>query len=572
MTLRGSRRSEVSALELVEEALGLLRRQPVGVIAVYYLGAVPFVLAGLFFWADMSRSPRALERVTFEAMVLAVLFLWMKSSQLVFMRGLRVGLTGAEGGGWSRVEWLGAVSVQVAMQPFRLVLVPVAALLLVPLPWVLGFFENLTVLGSVRTERVTGLVRRSWRQACLWPMQNQVLGLLLALAVGVVFLNGGLLMVQVPQLMKSLLGIETVFSRSYWAYLNTTFVAACGGLTYLVVDPLVKAVYAVRCFHGESLQSGEDVRAGFRRLAGSVRRVVIGGVVWVGFSWVVGLGLIGGVAWAGEAGPGVEAVAARELDPQELDHAIEEVLGRPLYEWRFPREQSEAEAKGKTVLGGWIEGWLEGVRLMAEGVGRRLERVMTWVGDFMEAVGRRLFGRGWRPSVPGGAIDVAGALQILLWLGMVAAIGGVLALAWRGWRRRGPPLTGSVPSAARGAWLTEEVSAAELPQDEWLRMASEFLGRGERRLALRALYLAALAGLAQAGWITLARFKSNREYGLELRRRARERPEVVAAFGRLLGSFEPVWYGAHEVTGELLDEVRSSLGVIRGCDDQAQAV
>ena len=37
---------------LVEEAVVLLRRQPLA-LARYYIGALPFVLGFLFFWADM---------------------------------------------------------------------------------------------------------------------------------------------------------------------------------------------------------------------------------------------------------------------------------------------------------------------------------------------------------------------------------------------------------------------------------------------------------------------------------------------------------------------------------------
>jgi hypothetical protein len=102
-------------------------------------------------------------------------------------------------------------------------------------------------------------------------------------------------------------------------------------------------------------------------------------------------------------------------------------------------------------------------------------------------------------------------------------------------------------------------------------MAEGFLASGDRRSALRALYLGGLAGLARAGWVTLARHKSNREYGLELGRRGRDRPELSRAFGRLLAQFEPAWYGTREVTGEALDDVRSCLEIIRQCNGQTPA-
>ena len=51
------------ALDLIEEAVHLLRTAPAGALAAYYLGALPFVLGLLFFWADMSTSAFARRHV-----------------------------------------------------------------------------------------------------------------------------------------------------------------------------------------------------------------------------------------------------------------------------------------------------------------------------------------------------------------------------------------------------------------------------------------------------------------------------------------------------------------------------
>ena len=48
--------------------------------------------------------------------------------------------------------------------------------------------------------------------------------------------------------------------------------------------------------------------------------------------------------------------------------------------------------------------------------------------------------------------------------------------------------------------------------------------------------------------ITIADFKSNREYELELYRRARAMPDLKAAFSQSLQWFEKVWYGMHPVS------------------------
>ena len=85
-------------------------------------------------------------------------------------------------------------------------------------------------------------------------------------------------------------------------------------------------------------------------------------------------------------------------------------------------------------------------------------------------------------------------------------------------------------------------------------MARDLLNRGELRLALRAFYLATLAHLAERNLITLARFKSNRDYERELARRGHALAEVPVIFAQNVTTFERVWYGLHEVTPEMLQQ------------------
>ena len=91
------------------------------------------------------------------------------------------------------------------------------------------------------------------------------------------------------------------------------------------------------------------------------------------------------------------------------------------------------------------------------------------------------------------------------------------------------------------------------------------MGKGELRLALRALYLAGLAHLAQRDMIRVAKFKSNRDYERELRRRARALPELQAAFAENVGIFDRVWYGLHDVTQESLQRFQMNLEKIKAC-------
>jgi hypothetical protein len=97
----------------------------------------------------------------------------------------------------------------------------------------------------------------------------------------------------------------------------------------------------------------------------------------------------------------------------------------------------------------------------------------------------------------------------------------------------------------------EDVSAALLPEEEWLAMSRDFAARGEWRLAMRAMYLSALAGLARREMLSLARGKSNREYARELSRKAHQHPEMLEPFQGLMHDFERVWYGCHPADAQL---------------------
>src|SRR5437899_9396407 len=91
---RAGRREGKGAIELIEEAIHLLRTAPAATLASYYLGALPFVLGLLYFWADMGRSPFATGHLAEAALAMAALFLWMKFWQGVFASNLRARLIG----------------------------------------------------------------------------------------------------------------------------------------------------------------------------------------------------------------------------------------------------------------------------------------------------------------------------------------------------------------------------------------------------------------------------------------------------------------------------------------------
>ena len=111
----------------------------------------------------------------------------------------------------------------------------------------------------------------------------------------------------------------------------------------------------------------------------------------------------------------------------------------------------------------------------------------------------------------------------------------------------------------------ESVTAAQLPEDEWLKLARELVSKGDLRLALRAFYLATLAHLSAREIVSIARFKSNHDYVTEVNRRARGSQELRAAFSANVSSFDRAWYGLYDVTTEALAQFQTNFERIRSC-------
>ena len=88
--------TETPALELIEDAIRLLRSLPASTWLVYAAGAVPFGLGGLYFFAEMSQSAFAMRDLPAAALGMALLFGWLKTCQAVFAARMRSQLLAQE--------------------------------------------------------------------------------------------------------------------------------------------------------------------------------------------------------------------------------------------------------------------------------------------------------------------------------------------------------------------------------------------------------------------------------------------------------------------------------------------
>jgi len=140
-------------------------------------------------------------------------------------------------------------------------------------------------------------------------------------------------------------------------------------------------------------------------------------------------------------------------------------------------------------------------------------------------------------------------------------------LSWLLWRilRSGRKLRAAVaiPVAPAVEMNDAGLEAGQQPLDQWIQLARDCMARQDFRLALRALYLASLAYLAERSLISIQRGKSNLDYTRELRRKARGSAELVSAFVQNVTTFERTWYGQYDVDRAILEQFENNLTKMR---------
>lgn len=513
------------AIELVEEAVHLLRSAPAGTLFIYFAGTAPFALGLLFFWAHTTWFTPATSTVAGTALVLAAAFAAMKAAHAEFCARLLAQrlATPPPAWSWSRMKRLGVE--QLRLQAWGLFILPAALVTGVPFGWAYAYFQNASVLADASDP--AGEART---QAALWPGQNH-LGLLILLLLALcAWANLAAACWVLPWLADRLLGIENLFGLSGGWFLNSTFLASVTMLTWLFVDPLVKAFFVLRVFHGRSRRTGEDVRLELRAQNRGVRSLR-------------GLAAVLALTMLGLAAPRVLRAQPAEMTERRvtavaLDRAIDRTLEKADFQWRLRPPPPKEDRTRKGIFGTAADTIVMMLRTIVRGIGNLID----WISS--------LFPSGSRgpEKMRGG-----GGHSVLTFI-LVVIIGlAVVLIAWIAvliWQRR--PKAKSVTVAARTVapatpdLRDESTQAAQLPTEGWLALAREKMALGEWRLALRALHLATLARLASAGLVSLAHHKTNLDYEREVQRRALGLPDIALQFSARRRAFEAAWYGRAE--------------------------
>lgn len=548
MTRPNSRSVQPGPVELLEEAVHLLRRHPFE-LAGYYAGTGAFAVALLYAWARVTWFAPEGAAVAVGALGLTLLFGVMKVAQHRFARRLyaaRAGEPMPEIGSWR--DWLGALAAEFRLQAAAVGLLPLAAALTVPFGWLFAYFQSVSVVaGPDSAERR----REAWALALLWPKQNHWALLVLSGLWFVTFLNVTAAFYVVPMLATKFLGLKTMFAVSGWSFFNTTMLVLLVTLTHLVVEPLIKAFYVLRVFHGRARHTGADIRLVLRREQQARARSV--GVrvalMVVGLGWfaqpIVVEAATGDVVV--EALPASPPTVRPTVSMEQLDRSVDEVLTRPEFSWRLrPQPKPPGKESEDGAVKNFVRATFNTVGEIIRDVFRWLRKAKNWIADLFPD--REPAESGSERARPARNLDWMNILQIGAYVLLFVVLGVLLLVAWRVWKHNRLPVLPSAPAAGAAGvpdLHDENVEASRLPADGWLALAREKMAAGEWRLALRALFLASLARLASEGLVTLARFKTNHDYERELRRRARERVGTVDEFRTRRRQFEDTWYGNH---------------------------
>ncbi|CAN5829113.1 hypothetical protein BH11VER1_BH11VER1_04280 [soil metagenome] len=531
-------RDQRALLTLVEEATHLLRRTPLSAWLAYYVGSIPFCLYLFFFWSDMSRSPFAAGRLLGSSLILTLLYGWMKVWQAIFCDQLMAIVEGRESTDpLVPKAWIRLIASQVCIHASMLWVLPLALVAMLPFGWVYAFYHNVTVLavGHFRREgRTASLFSKALGQSHYHQLQNHSMLIMALITAVLVYMNLFVGFIMSAQLLSSFSGLENAFTQNLFLMFSSTVQALLISLSYLVMNPIVKSLYVLRCFYGAARKSGADIEVRLRAIT-MAKPVLLILVLTLVLSFVT-------QTTAQETAPAKDA-AMVQTGASQLNDSISKVMQSNEYQWRMPRDM-----KGESVDESWLGSI---VRAVKNFISDSIKLIGDLLGDLIDWI---FGGKDKMDKSSGGTNSVwLAMLPKLLIVLLVLLATGFLLLLYRNWRLS--QQTQVVVAAAAPPEInleSENVLATQLPENEWLRLAREKMESGDLRLALRALFLATLANLGEKRLLQISRAKSNGDYVREIGWRAKDRDELNRGFTEQVRTFDRVWYGWHEVDLDLM--------------------
>ena len=556
-------RGSLSALEALERGLALFRSTFPDEAWRYYIGSAPLVLCFIPIWVLNGQIRISSGALLLESLLLTALYLLRIALVRSYMQHVRERAFGTPASTVQGAVAKAAAFGRLLTWKFIFTLGVLSALpTLIGASWLYSAcqFASLEASDSAERHSLGGCIAL----ANQWLGGGLLLFLMLFPLWIAVWLNAMIMAILLPQLLHSILAVNTLLSTPMGIFSlirSSAFWLSLFAAAWLALDPIVKCTFVVVYQHLRSRREGDDLRGLLASLPRQQQKkaqmvvaptprakVTVGAVIVIAALLVVG----SGPANASEAQPSPSQSAtrtpndpARDARVQKLRHALNEESQRAIYRWHDAQHPSPPT---------WFDKLLTKIQ-------KALSRAWDAFVNFL----RRLWPKDWNLS-PGSGTGDWQLKSLRFWLTLIAiltvAVGAVLI--WLR-RRRRDATTLSIPMAvAPLPEISDSTLASAHSEDEWFDLAGRLQGEGDLRFALRAAYLGLLAGLAQRKWLTIRRDRTNREYLDEFTRRWRRRPQAAVEAraeipDQLRGSlrqFDRVWYGSYALTPEAVASYR----------------
>jgi Domain of unknown function (DUF4129) len=563
---RRTRRSQLSPLEAMERGFAVFRSTFAREAWRYYVGAAPLVLCFVPFWVIDGQIQVSNATLLAETALLSAAYLLRVLMVGSYMQHVR---EKAYGTPVSKPSGATARTAALARLLTWKIMLSVGALVTLPTLAAASWFYGGCQFAGL--EAYADNSERHSFSSCLalssqWFGPGLLLFFMLVPLWGAVWLNGAILAVVLPELLHSILGVDTLLSTQMgmWALIQSSaFWLSLFAGAWLALDPIVKCTYVVVYQHLRSRREGDDLRGLLATLpreqekkSQMIASHATSGKLATGALFVfatilasVSLAVPARALQVSQPGATIETNGglADQARIEKLRTALSQESQRAIYRWHDAEHPSPPT---------WFD------RLLAK-IGEALKRTWDALWNFLHKL--------WPSGVNLSLGDEKGAgwhlKDLRFWVTVIAilTLATGIMLFWLRRRRGTTPI--SIPmQIAPLLDLSDSSAAIERSEDEWFSLARQLEGQGELRLALRAAYFGLLAGLAQREWLTIRRDRTNREYLNEFTRRWRRRPQAAVEArmevpDRLRGSlrqFDGVWYGLHPVTSEQVATYRQN--------------
>jgi hypothetical protein len=554
-----SPRNRLNSLEALERGFALFRSTFVGEAWRYYVGSAPLVFCFISMWVVNGQIRLSDGVVLMEAAVLAASYLLRVCIVASYMQRVRERAFGPP-----RSKPVGATAQAAAVGRLLAWKITLSAGALAALLTFAGASWFYSACQFASLEAGEDAAERHSMRGCLaiaseWFGSSVLLFLMLFPFWIAVWLNALIIAMLVPQLLHSVLGVNTLLSTPVGIFAlvrSSAFWLSLFGGAWLALDPIVKCSFVVVYQHLRSRREGDDLRG----LLASLPRERQKKAQMIA-STMAHSRLIGALVVLAAILPGVSQAARAEQTPPVPNRT--ETLTDSARHARIQQLRQALDVESRSAIYRWHDAehpsppnWFD---KLAAKIERRLERAWNAFWDFLH----KLWLRGLNLGNEKGRPWQLKNLRVWLWLIAILTVTAGGVLFWL--RRQREEASLSIPQTiAPLPDLSEGALASVRSEDEWFALAGQLEEEGELRFALRAAYFALLAGLAHREWVMIRRDRTNREYLDEFTRRWRRRPQAAVESRaeipeKLRGSlrqFDRVWYGSHVLTQEAVAAYR----------------